>query len=88
MRAITDMGASTSVMELQSFLGLVTYYNKFLPHLSMVLEPLHKLLRKGQTWVWDEPQEKAMNKVKEMLKSTPVLVHYDPSLSLLLTVDS
>ena len=88
VRAITDMGAPTSVTELQSFLGLVTYYNQFLPHLSTVLEPLHKLLRKGQTWGWGDPQEKAVNKVKEMLKSTPVLVHYDPSLPLLLTVDS
>ena len=88
VRAITDMDAPTNVTELQSFLGLVTYYNQFLPHLSTVLEPLHKLLRKGQIWVWGEPQEAAVNKVKEMLRSTPVLVHYDPSLPLLLTVDS
>ncbi|XP_045120478.1 uncharacterized protein K02A2.6-like [Portunus trituberculatus] len=88
VRVITDMSAPTSVTELQSFLGLVTYYNQFIPHLSTVLEPLHMLLRKGQAWVWGEQQEEAVNKVKEMLRSTPVLVHYDPSLPLLLTVDS
>ena len=29
--------------QLQSFVGMVTYYDKFLPNLSTVLEPLHKL---------------------------------------------
>ena len=41
----------------KSFLGLLNYYGKFLPHLSSTLAPLYKLLSKGQVWHWGREQE-------------------------------
>ena len=88
VRAIVNRPSPTNVTELQSFVGLITYYDKFLPHLSSVLEPLHKLLRKNEPWHWGKAEEKALEEVKSMLQSAPVLVHYDPQQPLLLSVDS
>ena len=36
--------APTDVTQLRSFLGLMNFYGRFLPNLSSVLAPLHKLL--------------------------------------------
>lgn len=36
-----------NVGELKAYLGLLNYYNKFLPNLSMILQPLYGLLKKN-----------------------------------------
>ena len=74
--------------QLQSFVGMVTYYDKFLPNLSTVLEPLHKLLRKDVKFKWGKSQQSSFEKCKEMLQEAPVLTHFDPSKPLVLTVDA
>ena len=47
VRAIKDALVPTNVTQLQSFVGLVNYYGKFLPNLSSILAPLYTLLQKG-----------------------------------------
>ena len=77
-----------NVSELRSFLGLVNYYHKFLPDLATMLAPLYALLQKKTPWTWGKSQEDAFNQVKELLKSSRVLVHFDASLPLLLECDA
>ena len=67
---------------------MVTYYDKFLPNLSTLLEPLHKLLRKDVKFKWGKSQQSSFEKCKEMLQEAPVLTHFDPSKPLVLTVDA
>lgn len=40
----------TNVNELQNFLGICTFYHKFIANLAMVAAPLYKLLKKDQDW--------------------------------------
>ena len=47
VRAIVDAPEPQNVGELRSFLGLVTYYGKFLPDLATTLAPLYELLQKS-----------------------------------------
>ena len=53
-----------NVSELQSFIGLLCYYNKFLSNLSTVMTPLYVLLRKDTPWKWDKEQSKAFKQCK------------------------
>lgn len=46
-----------NVTELKADLGLLNYYNRFLPNLSMVLALVHKLLQKDTKWQWGEAQQ-------------------------------
>lgn len=39
VRAIRDAPTSTNLQQLRSFLGLINYYSKFLPHLATTLSP-------------------------------------------------
>ena len=40
--------------ELKAYLGLLNYYNKFMPNLATELAPLYQLLHKGTLWQWGE----------------------------------
>ena len=56
--------------------------------LSTILEPLHKLLRKGHSWDWDKAQQIEFEKAKQLLTSTQVLSHYDPAKPLIMLCDA
>ena len=77
-----------NVSELRSFLGLINYYHKFLNNLSTILAHLYELLKENVKWNWAEPRQTAFGKCKEMLKSSTLLVHYNPDLPLVLNCDA
>ena len=86
--AIADAPVPNNVSELKSFLGLVNYYGKFLPTLASHLSPLYQLLNKKTKWGWERPQRKALNTVRDVLKSALLLAHFDCSLPLILLCDA
>ena len=69
-------------------IGLLNYYNKFLPSLSTILAPVHKLLKKDTKWQWEEAQQTAFEKSKDMMQSAEVLVHYDPEKDIVLSCEA
>ncbi|XP_024921034.1 uncharacterized protein K02A2.6-like [Cynoglossus semilaevis] len=88
VRAVKEAPSPKNVTELRSFLGMVNYYGKFLQDLSKVLAPLYKLLHNDTKWQWCDEQEKAFNKVKELLHSAKLLVHFDPDKEVTLSCDA
>ena len=78
VKAITKLPRPQSVTEVRRFLGMVNHIGKFAPNLAETTKPLRDLLKKETEWVWDEPQEKAFQTLKEQLSTAPVLRHYDP----------
>ena len=59
VRAIEAAPTPTNVTELKSYLGLLTYYGKFLPNLATKLAPLYKLLQHRVSWRWTSAQDAA-----------------------------
>ena len=51
--------------KLEMFLGMVNYLSKFAPHLAEITSPLSSLLKKETEFLWDEPQSKVFEKVKQ-----------------------
>ncbi|XP_064470186.1 uncharacterized protein K02A2.6-like [Ornithodoros turicata] len=88
VEAVTKAPAPTNVKTLQSYLGLVNYYRKFLPDLSTVLHPLNKLLGANAPWTWGTEQQLAFQKSKDLLTSARVLAHFDPKKPLVLVCDA
>ncbi|CAK1587023.1 unnamed protein product [Parnassius mnemosyne] len=52
------------------------------------MKPLYNLLQKNVKWQWNDECEVAFCRMKKVLSSAPVLAHYDPTLPLVLSVDS
>ena len=88
VKAIQDAPRPRNVTELKSYLGLLTYYSRFLPNLSNTLTPLYKLLKRTVQWRWTEQQEKAFTESKKLLLSSQLLVHFDPTLEIQLACDA
>ena len=88
LEAVRKAPEPKHVTQLKSYLGLLTYYGRFLPHLPSVLSPLYTLLRKGTPWHWQSQQRTAFQKSKELLLSLQVFVHYDPKLEIVLACDA
>ena len=86
--AIKDAPTPRDVSQLRSFLGILNYYNKFLPNLSTTLKPLHSLLCKEARWSWQKEHEKAFQCAKNALQADSLLVHYDSSKPLVLACDA
>ena len=57
----------------ERLLGTVNFLAKFVPHMSVVIEPVRSLLRKDVKFMWSNVQGKAFNKMKDVLSQQPVL---------------
>ena len=88
VKAIQEAPAPRNVAELRSFLGLLNHYGRYLPNLSSVLAPLHKLLVKYSKWQWGKDQQISFVKAKSLLQFDTVLVHYDPRKPIVVTCDA
>ena len=77
VRAIVEMPPPTDQPGVQRLLGLAQYLAKFLPHLSDTTKPLRDLTQNDVQWVWNELQQTAFAKLKEMVTRTPVLRYYN-----------
>ncbi|XP_065190696.1 uncharacterized protein K02A2.6-like [Sycon ciliatum] len=84
---VIDARAPTDVQELRSYLGLINYYHKFIPNLSSVLAPLYELLS-SKSWDWSHRQQSAFESSKKLLIDSPVRVHYDPKLPIIVSCDA
>ena len=88
VEAIHNAPVPTNVSELRTYLGMVTYYHKFIPNLANKFKALYDLLKVGVAWKWTKECDEAMKEVKQCLTSETVLVHYDVNLPLTLATDA
>ncbi len=90
VKAILDWEPPRSVPALRSFLGLVSYYHKFIKNFAKITTPLTNLLKKSfETYEWEEACNEAFETLKGILVKAPVLklpifykdfeIHFDAS---------
>ncbi|UYV64748.1 hypothetical protein LAZ67_3001847 [Cordylochernes scorpioides] len=70
----------TNVKTLQSFLGAINVYNKFIPDYARIRNSLNQLLKKNVKWEWTSDCQKAFDKHKQLLSSGPILHLYKSDL--------
>ena len=71
--AVRDWPTPHNLSQLCSFLGLCSYYRRFIQGFADVAAPLHALQRKQVPFHWTWEQEEAFNQLKQQLTSAPVL---------------
>ncbi len=74
VKAILDWEPPRSIPALRSFLGLASYYRKFIKNFAKIITPLTNLLRKSfGTYEWEEACNEAFETLKGILVKAPVL---------------
>ena len=71
---VRDRLTLNNITEVQSFMGFVNFYHRFILEFSHVASPLHHLTKKAEPWHWTEPEETAFWVLKSLITSALVLV--------------
>uniref|UniRef100_A0A803JFV2 Gypsy retrotransposon integrase-like protein 1 n=1 Tax=Xenopus tropicalis TaxID=8364 RepID=A0A803JFV2_XENTR len=85
---ITQWPVPQNIKELRSFLGLASYYRKFIEGFAHIADPLHKLAEKGAKFIWSKACGDAFLELKRRLLSAPIMAYPDPQLPFILDTDA
>ena len=77
-----------NITELRSFLGLCSYYRRFIANYSHVAKPLTRLTEKDQRFNWTSECSEAFGRLKHMLVTAPILAHPDFTKPFILDTDA
>ncbi|GET62384.1 retroviral-like aspartic protease 1 [Rhizophagus irregularis DAOM 181602=DAOM 197198] len=84
---IENMRRPKTVTEVRSFLGLCSYYRRFMKGFSKIAKPLLNLTRKNEKFEWKEEQQEAFDVLRTKLTENPILVYPDFSREFILITD-
>ena len=76
--AIRTLPPPTTVKQVRSFIGMSSYYRRFIPNFSGIAEPLIALTRKYARFHWNDKCQAAFDFIKESLTVVPLLAYPDP----------
>ena len=71
--AVQEWETPKNVSDLKSFLGLASYYRRYISNFADIAAPLHHLTEKGVPFVWDADCQSAFDLLKARLTQAPVL---------------
>ena len=73
VEAVTKMKPPQNVKELRSFLGLISYYRKFIRNFSSIAKCLFELTKSNAKWNWTEECNQVFKTLKDKLVTSPIL---------------
>ena len=86
--AILEAPVPNNLTELQSFIGMVTYYSRFIRNFSEILSPLYELTKKQTKFVWGKRQQVAYNVIKRSICNSEILTCFTGKSKLIVEVDA
>ena len=90
IEAVLQFPRPDTITKLRSFIGMASFFRKFVLGFADIARPLNDLLKKEADVVrdWTEVHDQAMDQLKEKLASAPVLTHDDGVSQLELHIDA
>ena len=74
LKIIEEWIQPRNLHELRSFIGMCSYYRRFIEKFSILAGPLHDLTKKNVKFQWTAKENEAFKKLQEKLMTKPVLV--------------
>ncbi|GBG71752.1 hypothetical protein CBR_g9160 [Chara braunii] len=87
VEAVKEAPVPTSLTQVRAFLGMASYYRRFIKGFAAIARPLTNLLRKEQPLHWDDECDQAFGALKDALVTAPILIRPDPSRQFILITD-
>ncbi|CAK1549316.1 unnamed protein product [Leptosia nina] len=88
VKALTGSPVPSTVKEVRQFMGLASYFRKFIPEFASRTASITNLTKKNQKWQWGPEQDAAREYIINHLTSKPLLNIFDPSLKTELHTDA
>ena len=88
VEAVKKATEPKSAAEVRSFLGLVNFSARFIENLATKSEPLRKLTKKNEKFVWGNEQKKAFDQLKSDLTKADTLAYFDSKAETRIIVDA
>ena len=73
VKCIAEWPTPSKLKELKLFLGICSYYQRFVYNFAKIAAPLHRLSEKEKVWLWTDKCDHAFNLLKLQLVSAPIL---------------
>ena len=86
--AVKDFPVPTNVKGVQSFVGLCSYYRKFIKGFAEIAKPLTDLTKQRTPFVWSNTQQTSFDLLRRALISPPILAHPDYTLPFIIHCDA
>lgn len=88
IRAVREWPVPRDKHEIRSFLGLCTYYRRYVPGFANIAKPLTRLTEEGRRFIWEMDCQDAFKQLKHSLTSAPVLSYPLPEGQFVLDTDA
>ena len=67
LSAVKDWPTPQNAADVRKFLGLASYYRRYILHFCDIAKPLHQLTQKDTKFLWSHEHSYAFNTVKDKL---------------------
>jgi len=88
LQTVQDFKAPSNKKELQSFLGFLNFYRRFIDKFAHIIEPMIELVRKDKRWFWSDQHQKAFEKAKSAFLQEVTIAFPDFSQPFYLNTDA
>lgn len=73
IKPLLEFPTPRNVKQVSRVVGMMAYYAKFIPNFAQLSAPLNHLKKKNVRFKWGQEQEEALDKLKAILTSHPIL---------------
>ena len=86
--AIQNLGAPSTVKDVRSFIGMCSYYRRFIPNFAKIAKPLTELTKKNRRFDWSDQCQTAFETLRTALTTAPILAYPDINKPYILYTDA
>ena len=88
VKAVIEFPVPESVTSVRQFLGLTSYYRRFIARFAKIAAPLHALTRKNVAFEWSAECQEAFEALKAAITQSPVLAYPNFEVDFVLETDA
>lgn len=76
--AVSKFSVPQNQHDVRRFIGLASFFRRFVKGFATIARPLTELLKKDAKWRWTEVEQNSFETLKQNLVQRPILALYDP----------